>query len=250
MFDFDSLLRSLKDLLEMVQRYPEALKTLHMYLHTFHLILAAVLGSATKVAVAYIQSRRGLPPRSLGQKVGGSLVSLVFCIVAMVALGTFAGRIGVAPDDPGPPTQLIRAGFTALTVIFAYNAASMALSLFIALFLGRAGLTGVALIVLMIAVLAAMNAPPGPGQPVMPRPTPWPPNHAVWRSPTHTLVCSGGAYQLNGVPILLERTFPDRLLFRYPDGTAFEVFRDGRFGYQQFVGGPLLAGFAGGWDAN
>jgi len=249
MSDFDSLLRSLKDLLEVVQRYPEALKTLHMYLHTFQLILAAVLGSATKIAVEYIRSRRGLPPRPLWQKVGGSLVSLAFCVVAMALLGTVAGRIGVAPDDPGAPTQLIRAGFTALTVIFAYNAVSMILSLFIALFLGRAGLTGVALIVLMIAVLAAMNAPPVPVQPIPTR-TSWPPSQAVWRSPTHTLVCSGGTYRLNGVPVLLESFLPDRLLFRYPGGAAFEVFRDGGFDYQEFAGGPLVVGLAGRWDVD
>jgi hypothetical protein len=249
MSGFEGLLQSLKDLLETLQRYPEELKTLHMFLDTFRLILAVVLGAATKVAVAYIQSRRGQPPRTLGQKVGGSLVSLVFCVVAMAALAAVAGRIGVAPGDPGPPARLVQAGFMALMVIFAYNAVSMALSLSIALFFGRAGLTGVALIVLMIAVLLAKNAPPGPGPSIVPQAS-WPPDRAVWRSPTHTLVCSGGAYQLDGVPVLLERVLPDGLLFRYPDGTAFEVFGDGRFGYQEFAGGPLLAGFAGGWNIN
>lgn len=249
MSDFEGVLESLKKVLETLQQYPEVLKTLHGFLDTFRLILAAVLGSVTKIIVTSIQSRQGQPPRSLGQKVGGSFLSLVFCVVAMATLGTVAGRVGAAPNDPGLPSQLIRAGFMVLTVTFFYNALSMAVSLFFALFFGRAGFTGVVLIVVMVAGLAVMNAPGAP-RPLVPPPLSWPPDQAVWRSPTHTLVCSSGAYQLDRVPVLLERAFPDRLLFRYPDGRAFEVFQDGRFGYQELASGPLVEGFAGRWDAN
>src|SRR5262249_2885345 len=146
------------------------------------------------------QSRRGQPARPLGQKVGGSIVSLVFCVVAMATLGTFAGRIGAVPNDPGLPSQLIRAAFMVLTVALFYNALSMAVSLIFPPFVGRPGFTGIVLIVAMVAGLAVMTAPPGALAPPPPTGPYWPPDRAVWRSPTHTLVCSGGVYQLDRVP--------------------------------------------------